>query len=401
MLLSLKFLKGLELNLKLRSVIGTIPFYLTRENTPIPKFVPCISTKLKWQWSKMSITSVLVGLLWYQVLKARSTERLITTLESGMIVFSVTIFLLINCVYLKRNEFLIKLFNSFIQYEHSQSLQFTGIISKREKIVTNYIQLNGFMAAPVIATTYLAQRWINPCTSATLAWNYLEECFDKNRFENGYWSFKSYTYLVIMVLILWWILADLLVTFAFQAAEIMYLQSACLVGYVKHFKEQLKISAVTSPKVILKYRQLQILTKYYNWIQQDAIIALMLTLVICLTVVSSYVIIKMGSHVSPTHFLFFWCALVDALAAIIVIYGEFASLHTQSRLVLTMFRSQVIPTLTAAKFSSFKQKLIRKYVATFYPLNVQLGSVNFVDKMTPIVLLQFCVEQLANLLLLE
>ncbi|CAL8098707.1 unnamed protein product [Orchesella dallaii] len=401
MLLSFNFLKGLELNLELRFVIGTIPFSVTRETSQIPKIVPNTIRQLKWQSTKLKITSVFAALLWFQVVEGRSTESLVTTLESLMNVFAITIFILMNCVYLKRNTFLISLLNSLIQYESNHSLQFTGIISKREKLVINYIQFNGFMAAPVIIGVYVAQRWFTPCTSATLAWNVLDECFNENPFENGFrWSFKSYMYLVVIVILSWWILSDLLAGFAFQAAEVAYLQSACLVGYVKHFLKKLQTIPTVTFKVMLEYRQLQLLTKYYNWIQQDAIISLMLTLVICLTIVCSYVIIKLGSDISVSHFLFFSCALVDALATIVVCYGQFGCLHTQSRSALTMITSQVIPKVAIAKVPSIDLKLMKKYATSFYPLKVRLGSVNFVEKITPLVSLQFCVEQLVNLLLL-
>ncbi|CAL8098741.1 unnamed protein product [Orchesella dallaii] len=401
MLLSLNFLKGLELNLKLRFIIGTTPFYVTRKTSELPNIVICSNRQLKWQWTKLIITSAFAALLWFQVVEGRSTQSLITTLESLMNVFAITIFILMNCVYLKRNRFLVNLFNSLIQYESNHPFDFTGIISKREKLVINYIQFNGFMAAPVIIGAYVAQRWFTPCTSATLAWNVLDECFIENPFENGFrWSFKSYIYLVVIVILSWWILSDLLAGFAFQAVEVAYLQSACLVGYVKHFKQKLQNIGTATPKLILEYQQLQILTIYYNFIQQDVIISLMLTLIICLTIVCSYVLIKLGSGISVSHFLFFSCALVDSLATMVICYGQFGCLHTQSTSVLTIIRSQIIPNVASAKISYNDLKLMKKYVESFYPLKVQLGSVNFVEKITPLVSLQFCVEQLVNLLII-
>jgi len=40
-------------------------------------------------------------------------------------------------------------------------------------------------------------------------------------------------------------------------------------------------------------------------------------------------------------------------------------------------------------------------VASLYPLQVRIGAVNFVEKITAIVMLNFCVEQITSLLLIK
>jgi len=371
MLLTQKFVKGFQIHLKIQQFLGTYPFFFNRDSSCVPKLVVASDTSIKWRWLKLAFSIILVSTLWIQVALAKETEQLVTTLESTMNVSAITVFVIHGFVYMKRIGFVVDLFNGLIQFEKERPQEFNNRpVVGMEKWVIKGFHLCGDTACPSIIGAYAVQRWLIPCTSATFAWTILPECFDDDP-HHGSWSEASVLKLILLILFLTWLLADLMGGFTLQTVEISFLFGACLVNYIKEFRQSLEKFGQQKPKLMFQYRQLQILARIYNWIQQDAIVVATLNLVLLLIIICLYTLILIGPEMSFAHLIFFVGAFMNALATILICFGTFAAVNTQSTLTLEFLKTKLLPQLERNKTCGrCKFLLLRRYVASLYPLKV-------------------------------
>jgi len=144
-----------------------------------------------------------------------------------------------------------------------------------------------------------------------------------------------------------------------------------------------------------------------SWRPLDVIIVCLLNLLLIVICLSMYAMIRMGTAISLSNLLLFSCALVDSVATDVLMFGAFASVHTQSSVALAYLKESVIPQLHLDQHRSgesrrrFELKVFKWAVVSLYPLKVRIGAVNFVEKITPIVMLNFFVEQITSLLLIK
>jgi len=398
MLLSHNLLKGLKLNLYLLQIIGTYPLRLTRDSNGSLEFSSCNKLNIKWQWFKIGVSVGFCCIFWIQLFQGRATEGLPTTLETLLYASGSTVCTIMSAAYLHRNDAVVELLTCFLNFEkHQSQIAPTFSLSKRGKLLVNFIQFSGFVCSPVILSCYVIQRWMNPCTSATFGWNLLMECFDEEfKHIGNKLSRKSLIYLTGCLLFTYWVALDLLGKFAFQVAEMFYLPSVCLIGYVR---DRTRWNSL--PYAIRKYRELQLLTRFYNWIQQDTVIVTMLNFSLLIIIISLYVMISLGSSISIPHLVLFSCALTDGLLTAVVCFGSCANVHSQSEKMLEFIKKKTSFEGLLSCRKQCESRIIKRCVTSMFPLNIRIGDVNFVEKLTPIVVLDFCFGLIVNLLLID
>ncbi|CAL8122146.1 unnamed protein product [Orchesella dallaii] len=276
-------------------------------------------------------------------------------------------------------------------------------VAKLDKGIVNFGQLNGIIAAPILGISYAVQRWLNPCQSTTFAWNILVECSSERQSEAG-WELKSLIFLSGINLFSFWVAIYLIGAFIFQGAELHFVPCYCLVSYIKNLRISLEnCGKCNIERGLGRYRQLQILEGFFNWIHQDIVTPSTLNILIITTIISTYAMISMGTQLSIPHVILFSCVLVNSLACIVLMIGAFALVHVESTRMFRYIKEKLIPNLET-NCSSYsercKVKVIKKLVASLYILKVRIGSVNFVEKTTPIAILDFCLAQIVSLLLM-
>lgn len=142
------------------------------------------------------------------------------------------------------------------------------------------------------------------------------------------------------------------------------------------------------------YSKLQVLVRFYNKIQQDALIVVFLVFSGYALVLSVFAILHNGYSLTTLQLILFACIGIDGFLAIIVICGAFARLHTKSTDTLKYLQTKFVCSTKKSGFKGVKMTL-----ASFTPLQVNFGSVNYIEKMMPMTKLDFCILQLMNLLL--
>ncbi|CAL8122150.1 unnamed protein product [Orchesella dallaii] len=296
--------------------------------------------------------------------------------------------------------------NCLIHIEKTQAEM--TFVSSRDKWILNFPQFNGLVSAPILAFAYAAQRWVNPCQSTTVFLYLLEEsCKNEKHVKGSNWNFKSYFYLIFIYFSSLWVCAYLIGAFALQCTEFFLVPFYCLVTYIKNFRAALEKGRKDNvERILLKYRQLQILERSLNWMHQDMVTPAVLNIFIMAAIISTYVIISEGTQLNILHLIMFSCVLIDSIASIVLGFGTFGLVHTESTITLDVLKEKLIPRLELEAVRStqvkyLKLKLVKKFVASLYVLKVRIGNVNFVEKTTPITVLDFCLAQIVNLLLMK
>ncbi|CAL8122224.1 unnamed protein product [Orchesella dallaii] len=397
-------------NLRLQHVIGSFPLKKVEiDEFGEPKLVPSSKRSIRWQWYKISLALGFTLVLWVQMFLAIKEEELVTTLESTLCASAISVFIIVKATQLKRNDAIVALMNSLFVFEKRQWEEYGDVhkpLAKREECTVYFCQGAAIASAPVFISSGLLQRWLNPCTSALLAWKIMPECADKNSSQE--WSSFSLGLLGGILLLSVWIITDLIGAAVFQVVQLSFSQVVCLINGVRNFHESLQIvlwnPRADAEKIMLQYRQLQILIRLLNWIQQDLIIVAVLNLFLILIIISTYALISMGWHISIPHFILFSSALLDSIVADVFCFGAFAQVHSESSSTLVYLKKKFLPKMELEKRSLLKRgelKLLKKFVLSMYPLKVRIGGVNFVEKFTPIAILDFCVAQIVSLLLID
>ncbi len=106
---------------------------------------------------------------------------------------------------------------------------------------------------------------------------------------------------------------------------------------------------------------------------------------------------KNGSDLTILQVILFGCCSLDTFLAILVVLGTFASLHSESTDTVNYLQTEFSEKYVAFRRHGSKQLKMR--LISLIPLHVKLGSVNYIDQMTPMTLFEFCIDQLINLLL--
>lgn len=247
--------------------------------------------------------------------------------------------------------------------------------------------------------------WFNPCIPFSLGANLIDECSTELQKIGIFQAQLSLTSTIIMGLVC---VSDLIASinnsgsYMFYVVQLSYVQCCCVTQYLRGFRKQCKLlshsttSGLRAISILQVYRQLQILDRYYNKIQQDVIIILF-TFSGYLFVIGAFAIINNGSEAITLQLIVFVLVIVNGIAVLLVIFGAFAKLSMESDDTLKYLKRRFLSDYYSSKGSSSKE--IKRFVLSMAPLQVNFGSVNYIGQSTPILLVNFCIHLLQSLLL--
>ncbi|CAL8092348.1 unnamed protein product [Orchesella dallaii] len=339
--------------------------------------------------------------LWAQLIhemKSKSKVTAGTKLANYFSSLTVSTVTLQKWTTLKHSGNTIELFNLIIRFEKNNLMRMEAprILTKSYKLLIKICVLGLRFGSPIIVVGYVLERWMIPCNAATFGYLLLPECDDGYAETGRRWSLPSKSGLLSLVLVTIWMNMDSFCCWALQLEEFTFVQSICFWNYVKLFMIRINSNNDSNIDNYLVYRQLQILNRYYNIIQQNILLTSTLVLVTNGLIVSAYVMLSNGSNVTILQIIMFLNGGSNCFLVILIQIGAMAKLYGESTRVIQNLKKSV----TQGEVSGKKQKWIERYLKSLTPLRVAVGSVNFIDELTPINLLNFCVNQIVSLLLL-
>jgi hypothetical protein len=149
---------------------------------------------------------------------------------------------------------------------------------------------------------------------------------------------------------------------------------------------------ITIRSRIRVYKILQILMSSWNGFNRKCVLPCILQAATIVCIISLYVCLVMSGEIPLPGFLLFPLLLVNCVCFIIFICTKASSVNISSIAFIAQERSRL------AKFN--KNALLRKVVKSIPPLKVEFAS-NYIDKLTPLVLLNFCINQTVSLLIIK
>ncbi|CAL8128997.1 unnamed protein product [Orchesella dallaii] len=397
----IKFTRG---HVRQQNFIGSCPYYFktTTDTDSLPLLEP--TKESLWRKNlrkfKRSLAIFNCFVLWAQLIheiKSKSMVTAGTKLANYMFILTASTITLQKWTTLKHAGNTIELFNLIIRFEDNYLMRVKAcMLSKSYKLLIQICVLGLRFGSPFIVVGYVLERWMIPCNASTFGYLLLPECeegFDET--END-WSLQSKLVLLSIVLTTLWMNIDSFGCWALQLEEFTFVQSICFWNYVKVFMIKINSDKNSSIDNYLVYRQLQIMNKYYNIIQQNVLLTSTLVLVTNGFVVCTYVMLSNGTNVTVLQIFMFLNGGLNCFLVILIQIGAMAKLCGESSRVILDLKKSV----GQREMSGRKRKWIKSYLKSLTPLRVALGSTNFIDELTPINLLDFCVEQIVSLLLL-
>ncbi|CAL8132758.1 unnamed protein product [Orchesella dallaii] len=398
------FIKFIQGHVRQQNFLGSCPYsFTTSPGTPISLLkqtnegIWC--QKLRKFKRCLAIFNCFV--LWLQFIheiQSKSKVTAGTKLANYFYSLTVSTITLQKWATVKHSGSTIELFNLVIRFENHYLIRMEAprFLTKSYKLLIQICVLGFTFGTPFIVLGYVLERWMIPCNAAFVGYFLLPECHEASAETRNSWSLQSQIGLLSVVLCTFWMNIDSFVCWALQLEQFSFMQSICLWNYLKVFMIRIKSENGSSFDNYLVYRQLQILNRYYNVIQQNVLISSTLVLVTNGFIISTYVMLSNGRNVTVLQLFMFLNGGSNCFLTILIQIGAMAKLYRESDKTIKELKRN----LAKGKMIGMKCNWIRRYLKSLTPLKVAVGSVNFIDELSPITLLDFCVNQIVSLLLL-
>ncbi|CAL8098107.1 unnamed protein product [Orchesella dallaii] len=394
MLLHENFLKFIKINLRVQEAIGTFPVTFSSKNMLVLRN----GGRLKLERIKTLIFIFYCITLWCELFHEGKSVPRIITLESLLCVTGMTNNCLVRCVVFEKREYVAEVFNLFVQFEkrHLKGIRTSKMPPVGTEVrVLKTLLLFAIGYAPSVAIPYSMLQWFMGCNSINFGYFTIPACHSTD--TDGNWSIFSIIQLTLFCIIGCWFVIDVIGGFALFVINFSLVQAYCLRRYVQYITSCL-IAKPEKGIVILPYfRQVQLLVRYYNNLQQDKLILMALFIGTASFCLSYFVIIALGVENISVPELLFFLVIANYATLFTNLYTKMMSrvygASTECNLVI---KQKVLP-----KVPSRERKWVERYVKSFPLLKCYIGYNNYVDELTPLTLYSFCVDQTVSLLMVQ
>lgn len=253
-------------------------------------------------------------------------------------------------------------------------------------------------------TSLTVRTFMNPCTPFLPGYFILPQC-TKVASEGSTLELPiSITWIavrVLMCVLLYLSLIDAVGFYCIVSFQYLLVQIHCLRSYLKKFRNaiemQLQFGQDPSKIDLTVYRELQILTSYYNKIQQDAVMICVMNYAMFGLVLCLYALISERAGLTFLQIIILVCIAFDGILLITVSFRGMAKLYTESVELKQLIDSQLV----IAQTRIYNKRIMRMYSRSFRVLMIRVGSVVFFDRFTTFNILNFCIIALVNMLLVN
>jgi len=110
-----------------------------------------------------------------------------------------------------------------------------------------------------------------------------------------------------------------------------------------------------------------------------------------------FTLISMGSKLSLPDIMIFFGVGYNGLVVIIEYFTAMSKLSCGAEDARKFIKGVVVPRISVTK----TRKWVGAFLKSLRPLRVCIGSVNYVDRLTPFNLLDYCFSQIVSLLMMD
>ncbi|CAL8135913.1 unnamed protein product [Orchesella dallaii] len=390
MLLKENLIRFIKLHLQLQSLLGTRPFKFSATD----KLIPCHKREYSWVLIKGFLLTLYNITEWMQVIHSVGHAVLANVSESLLFASTKAAYCFTKYTLITRQRSLIELFNLLLNFEKAN---FAGlhILKSNSKTLVQVTQLLAIIFATYSTLCYLVMLWIFPCELVPIAYFTMPECLNPS--YHGDWSISSRFQLVMICIFVMWQCIDFAGDLTLFVVHLTLVQSYCFYRYVQLVDQLI----VEKPKQALKhlplYRQIQILNRYYNVIRNNGIIIAHEYLLIIAFIISVFMLISLGSNGTLPELILFGLCGFDGAIVLLVCNTLMGQIYSGSK----QFRTKIKEHILSNQVLNKQRKWTQRYLKSCAVLKCNIGDVNFIEELTPLVMIDFCINQIVSLLLLQ
>jgi len=337
MLLNENLVAFVKIHLKIQSLQGTCPFTLS----PDQLLIENSASKIKSEYFKTVLSTLCVLVLWIQLILEKDNESLNIWMQSYVYIVSLSVFCFSKWVLLNERNMFVEFFNVTMQFERqnftteklSQYSPNSHSQRKTEAWLMKFIFLCGIVLGGMIGPPYIAMRWMWPCNSATFGFYAIAEC--KNPTESQGWKGSSIWLLFFICLLMFWLFIDGIGSWSVACVAFSNVPAYCLHRYLKQIEILLEISNSPSKleACIRMYKQVQILSRFYNLLQQDALVICHIFFLLNAIIICLFMLVSLGVKISLPELALFGTGAQDAVTGLVLYSTCMAKVYSDSKSV--------------------------------------------------------------------
>jgi len=271
----------------------------------------------------------------------------------------------------------------------------TFIISKPSEVrLMKGIMACGIGFGVTSTISYAMGRYDLPCNSGLFGSPLIPKCRNPDQME---WDLLSKILRTLFAFSHFWFYDDGSGTWALFLTAFSGAQAYSLWRYIQCIDHMLIKSPKKATQYLPYYRKVQILCRYYNLIQQDGLVIGHVWFLVWGIIIGTYTLIDMGAKISNAELSLF-IALVPEFTVILMCYtNSMARVYPASTRGKNVVRHALLTNDVGGK----QRKWIEKYMKSLKPLKCYIGQVNFVEELTPLNFMDFCISQTVSLLMVK
>lgn len=229
---------------------------------------------------------------------------------------------------------------------------------------------------------------MTPCFPGYFAYFVFTPCFDASE----EWKFFPHGIFHLLILpLMFRFILHLAPSLTMEFNTYTNLHCLCLTNYHYLFWKDVQEHGNISRAVQL-HQELNMLTTYYNQIHGNVLSVSMELYLSVHLILAVYAILGTYQEINLVLLLYFAAFTFNCFFAILVGDGAYkANVNKVS--------VEILARIKAATYFRMK-KIMKRYLSSWSSAKIRLGSTNFYDKESPLSLINFCVSQIVNLLLI-
>ncbi|CAL8140234.1 unnamed protein product [Orchesella dallaii] len=290
---------------------------------------------------------------------------------------------------------LIELFNLLLDFEKVNFPASIPLSKSGHKTLVKVTQAVALFYAIIAGICYFLMMWNFPCQLVPLAYFTMPECL--NTSYHGGWSINSTFQLMTFCILVMWLFVDNAEDFALFFVHFTLVQSYCLYRYIQLVDKLIAAKPKEALKHLPLYRQIQILNHYYNINQKHDLLIAHEYIMVFGVIISFFALISLGTEAFLPQFMLHSLNGFDAAIVLLVCNSIMGQMYSASKQFCRKTKDQILSN----HLSGVQRRWIQRYLKSCAVLKCNVGDVNFIEELTPLVMLDFCINQIVSLLLLQ
>lgn len=281
--------------------------------------------------------------------------------------------------------------------------------SKDYIVAIKCFQISAIFCSLAITVCHVTRLLVQKCLPYAPGFEFLQDCKSVNS-KDQYISF----YLNSTMSTLYWASINLIyfVTLLklgggcmFVLLQLYFVESCCIRFYLKNLLVNIssnRSKQSDTSSIVRLYKQLQLILRFYNQINQDIFVIVVLQLVGLGIIIGLFALISSWSVITNLQCFVLLFVLLQSAFGLMICFGNFAGIYEDSLDFIARLR---LPCFIKMSFNCRRdvRQFVknRKVIKSLFPLKVRIGSVNYVDRFTPITFTDLCFGTVVNMLLLK